>query len=336
MAVIVHPVAGVQRHFNGHAVFFRVQHLVLAPAFLRKHHLLVYGVHKGFYVGALLFIRHQDSLGRGRDHHVLQPHGQDRDAQFIENMDVAAGFIQPGVPQHVLLHGFRQGVPGAQVFPFPGKPHHGNIRFMFHYRIVKGNFGQGIVAAEQVRVIRIGKQLPGPFQHVGNFVGKHAAVPQAALVNILLCRGGVRFFFKGGNFGNRIFRFRNDIAVFFTGVRGMDAHQHQVGRALLGQLPQLVKGGKIPFVHIGIHRAHHHRFLFRNALYVMQIRRRQGDGRKGIPPAGFHADTHVFPKLVMNRGHLRLAGGNRNRCVRICRFDLTENALRHGFVGFIR
>ena len=104
---------------------------------------------------------------------------------------------------------------------------------MFHYRIVKGNFGQCIVLAEQVGVIRIGKQLPGPFQYIGNFVGKYAAVPQAALVNILLCRGGVRLFFKRGNFGHRIFRFRNDVAVFFTGIGGMDAHQHQVGRALL-------------------------------------------------------------------------------------------------------
>ena len=68
----------------------------------------------------------------------------------------------------------------------------------------------------------------------------------------------------------------------------------------------------------------------------MQVRRGQGDGRKCIPPAGFHADAHTLPQLVVDGGHLGLAGGKGHRGLRVCRFDLTVDTLQHGFVGVIR
>ena len=47
-----------------------------------------------------------------------------------------------------------------------------------------------------------------------------------------------------------------------------------------------------------------HGFVCRNAFYVMQVCRSQSNSRKGIPPAGFHADAHIIPKLVMDSRHL--------------------------------
>ena len=56
MAVIVHPVSGVQRHLDAHALIFHVQYAKASPGFLREHDLLIDLVHIGLDIAGLLFV----------------------------------------------------------------------------------------------------------------------------------------------------------------------------------------------------------------------------------------------------------------------------------------
>ncbi len=81
---------------------------------------------------------------------------------------------------------------------------------MFHYRIVKADFGQRLILPEKILIIRKINQFMGPLQHVTQTKSKHAAVPERALLNILsgYLFGGLLL--KYGNTADRILIFRND------------------------------------------------------------------------------------------------------------------------------
>ena len=56
VAVVIHAVAWIQRHLDGHGSSFHINDLKAAPALLRKHDLLLEFVHKGLDIGALLLV----------------------------------------------------------------------------------------------------------------------------------------------------------------------------------------------------------------------------------------------------------------------------------------
>ena len=69
----------------------------------------------------------------------------------------------------------------------------------------------------------------GLIQHIVQLVREHASVPQSALADIFPGSLHVRLLFKGGHGADGTVVFRDDIAVFFAWVGGLDAHEHQVG-----------------------------------------------------------------------------------------------------------
>ena len=62
------------------------------------------------------------------------------------------------------------------------------------------------------------------FQQIAQAEGKYTAIPQSSLLDIGLGGGKVGFFLKGMYFADRIARFREDIAVFFTWLGGFNDH----------------------------------------------------------------------------------------------------------------
>ena len=146
----------------------------------------------------------------------------------------------------------------------------------------------------------------GLVQHIAQLVGEDAAVPQGSLPEIGLCRLKVRLFLKGRDRAHQALILRDDVAIFFAGIGGLDPHQHQVGLAFFGQLPQLFDGLKIAVLHIGVHRTDHHRLIGGDVPDVVEVSGGQGDGRKGVPAAGLHGDPYLFAQLVMDGRDLSL------------------------------
>ena len=173
----------------------------------------------------------------------------------------------------------------------------------------------------------------GPVQHIPELIGKHAAIPQSALGDVALGnrRGGL--FLEGADPGNRPFPLREDVAVLFAGIGGLNAHQHQVGLSLIRLPGKVLQRLKIVVIHIGIHRADHHGFVRGNAHHVHKIAGCQGNGRKGIPAEGLHGYAHFPAQLIVDQGNLGFGGGNGHLGLGIHTLDLAENPLHHGFVA---
>lgn len=88
VAVVVHPVACVQSHFDGHGFLINVNDLEVAPGFFREHDLVVEHVDEGLDVAGLLLIGHQNAFRAGRDYHILQTHAEDGHIQLVDYMDI--------------------------------------------------------------------------------------------------------------------------------------------------------------------------------------------------------------------------------------------------------
>ena len=105
----------------------------------------------------------------------------------------------------------------------------------------------------------------GPFQHIFQLIGKHAAVPQGALPDILRRHIGGGLFLEGFDSSSLVGRFRDNVAVLFGRVGGLDAHEHQIGLALVCLMGQALQSLKIVLIDVGVNGAHHHGFLRVNA-----------------------------------------------------------------------
>ena len=84
MAVVVHLMACIQGHFDGHRRLVDVDDLKAAPRFLGEHDPVVERVDEGLDVAGLLLIRDQNALRAGRDYHILQTHAEDGHIQLVE------------------------------------------------------------------------------------------------------------------------------------------------------------------------------------------------------------------------------------------------------------
>ena len=167
-------------------------------------------------------------------------------------------------------------------------------------------------------------------QYIIQAEGKHSAVPQRSLSDIFRCLLLVRFLFKHFHRAD-IFRcFRNDIAIFFAGIRRFHTHQHQVGRTLCRTLLQPLQSFEIILFHVRIHRTYDHRLFSCHSLHILQICHRQCNRREGVSSAGLHADTDIFSQLVVDGRDLCLGCGNRDLCLRIRLPDLPVYSLHHG------
>ena len=69
--------------------------------------------------------------------------------------------------------------------------------------------------------------------------------------------------------------------------------------------------------------------------HVVQIGRRQRDGREGVAPARFDADPDVKAQLVVDRGDLGFARRDRDLGIRDRREDLPVDPLDHGLVAVL-
>ena len=331
MAVVVHLMACIQGHLDGHGRLVDVDDFKAAPRFLSKHHSVVECVDIWLNVAGLLFVGHQNALRAGRDHHILQTHTEDRHIQFVDHMDVLALLIKQCLAHRLAVHRLGQGVPSAKVFPSACEAHDLNFRLMLHHGIVEADFVQGIVFIEQVIVVYKINELMGAVQHIAQLECEHAAVPERALCNVVLCHFLRGLFLEHGHLADLLFADGDDVAIFLAGVGRLNAHQDQICTADSGTVAQRFQRLKVVVLHIGVYRADDHSFFLTDALHVLQVGCCQSDSRKSIAAARLHADAHFFAQLIVDGRDLRLGGRNGDRCIRIDRLDLTVDALHHGF-----
>ena len=171
----------------------------------------------------------------------------------------------------------------------------------------------------------------GFIQQIAHLIGKNAAVPESALVDIFLGCFGIRLLLEGLHFTHRILRAGNDIPVLLAGIGGLNAHEDQIGLSFQSLLAQLFHDTEIIFLHIGVHRADHHGFFQRDSLYIMKISSRQCNGREGVPTAGLYTDPYILSQLVMDGRNLAFGGGNGHSSLGIHLADLTIHPLDHRF-----
>ena len=331
MAVVVHLMACIQSHLDGHGSLVDVDDLKAAPRFFSKHDSMVERVDVGFDVAGLLLIRNQNAFRAGRDYHILQTHAEDGHIQLVDHMDILALIIEHCLAHRVAVHRLGQGVPSAKVFPSACEAHDLDLRLVLHHSIVEADLVQGVVFIEQVLIVHEIDQLMGTVQHIAQFEGEHAAVPERSLCNVVLCHFLRRLFLEHGHLPDLLFADGDDVAVFLAGVGRLNAHQDQICAADGSTVAQCFQCLKVVVLHIGVYRADHHGFFLANALHVLQVSRCQSDGRESIPAARLHADAHFLAQLIVDSRNLRFGGSNGDRCFGIDRLDLTVDALHHGF-----
>ena len=246
-------------------------------------------------------------------------------------MHIFTGIIQDTLPDALTVHGLRQCIPGTQILPGPCETHHFYGRLFFHHGIVKADLLQCIILLKQVFIIHKIYEFMGTFQHIAQPESKHSAIPKGTLGNIFLCDFFRRFLPEHRYTAQIVRRLRYDIAVFFTGIRGFDSHEHKIRLRLSSAIAQCLQCLKIIRLHIRIHRADHDRFVFRYPQHILQISYGQYDRRKSISSAGFHTDPYILPQLTVNRRHLGFGSGDRYLCLRIYFPYLTAYPLHHGF-----
>ena len=331
VAVVVHPVACVQSHFDGHGFLINVNDLEVAPGFFREHDLVVEHVDEGLDVAGLLLIGHQNAPRAGRDHHIIQTHAEDGNVQFIDHVDILALLIEHCLAYDVAVHRLGQGVPGTKVFPGACKVHDLDLRLMLDHRVVKADFIEGVILIEQVIIIHEVDELMGAVQHIAQLEGEHAAVPESALCNVILCHFLRGLFLEHGHLADLLLADGDDVAVFLAGVGRLNAHQDQICTADSGTVSQCFQCLKVVVLHIGVYRADDNGFFLTDALHVLQIGGSQRNSRGGIPAARLHTDAHFLAQLIADGRDLRLGGRNGDRCIGIDRLDLTIYALDHRF-----
>ena len=104
MAVVIHAVAGIQRHLDCQRARLHIDHFKAAPRLFRKHNLLLEFVDKGLYVAGLRLVADKNALRRCRDHHIMQTYSQDRHVHLIDDMHAGALIIQLCLADHSFIH----------------------------------------------------------------------------------------------------------------------------------------------------------------------------------------------------------------------------------------
>lgn len=112
--------------------------------------------------------------------------------------------------------------------------------------------------------------------------GKHAAVPESTLCNVVLCHFLRGLFLEHGHLADLFLADGDDIAVFLAGVGRLNAHQDQICTADSGTVSQCFQCLKVVILHIGVHRADDNGFFLADALHVLQIGGSQRNSRGGI------------------------------------------------------
>ena len=130
-------------------------------------------------------------------------------------------------------------------------------------------------------------------KNISQFKGENTTVPERTLLYILLSRNSIRLFFKHANCANLSCTIRNNIAIFFTRISRLYAHEHEIIIFFLGKAYQFSKGLKILLIHIGIYRRYNYCLIFRNAQHIMQIRNRQSNCWKSISTTRFHGNINL-------------------------------------------
>ena len=292
---------------------------------------MVEHVDEGLDVAGLLLIGHQNALRAGRDHHILQAHAEDGHIQLVDHMDILALLVKQCLAHRVAVHCLCHGVPGTKVFPGACKAHDLDLRLMLDHRVVKADFIEGVILIEQVIIIHEIDEFMGTVQHIAQLEGKHAAVPESTLCNVILCHFLRGLFLEHGHLADLLLADGDDVAVFLAGVGRLNAHQDQICTADGGTVAQRFQRLKVVVLHIGVYRAGDNGFFLADALHVLQIGSSQRNSREGIPAARLHTDARFLAQLIADGRNLRLGGRNGDRCIGIDRLDLTVDTLDHRF-----
>ena len=202
---------------------------------------------------------------------------------------------------------------------------------MLDHRVVKADFIEGVILIEQVLIVHKINEFMRAVQHIAQFEGEHAAVPERALCNVVLGHFLRGLFLEHGHLADPLLADGDDVAVFLAGVGRLNAHQDQICTADGGTVAQCFQGLKVVVLHIGVHRAADNGFFLTDALHDLQIGSSQRNSREGIPAARLHTDAHFLAQLIADGRDLRLGGRNGDRCIGIDRLDLTIYALDHRF-----
>ena len=333
VAVIAHPVSGMNRHPDGLALLLHVKDTILAPGFLRKANLLIELLHIILHMAGALLVRNQNPVRARRDHGVLHAQDDDRDIEVIYHMNILTTVIHDRLADGVAGHRLRQRIPGSEVLPLACEPHDRNALLTFDHRVIKADLLQRLIAVEQILIVREIDQLMRLAKHISETIGKNATVPQRALRNILLRRLRVRLLLEGQHFANRILRLGDNITILERRIRRLDAHQGKVRLTFCRQLSEILQRSEVVIVHKRIHRTDHHSLFLADTHHVMKVGGRQSDGGESVTPARLHRDADSVAELIQKIRDLRTGGGDCHLRVRIDLTDLTIDTLNHGFIG---
>ena len=266
---------------------------------------------------------------------VLAARAKNRDIQFIHHIGIFAGFIQNSLALGLVCHDLSHHVPCTNILPVTAIPQNLNAGLFLDHSIVKADFGQGIILVEQVTVVLEVDHAMSLVQQIAKFKCKDACIPQCALCQILLGSFHIRLFLEFFNLTDIFAAFRDNVAVLFTWIGRLDAHQCQISTALLCKFLQSLDCLVIGVIHIGIDRADNNSFILCHAHFIVQIGSSQCDSREGITAAGFYTNRCLFAQLILDSTCLRFAGCNGNLGICIYRGDLTIDTLQHRFVFVI-
>ena len=247
-------------------------------------------------------------------------------------MHIFAGVIFHHVANIFFVHCLGQGIPCAQILPLTSKPHHLNMSFLLHHGIIKADFLQAGISGKQIMIIRKIHQLMSLVQQIPQLKGKNTAIPQSSLLDILPGRCLIRLFLEGAHLADFTAICRNNIAVFFTWISRLNAHQHQVRLILIHLLAKPAQSRKILILHQRVNRTDHHRLVNINMLNISQIGCRQGNSRKGIPAARLHRNPHLLPQLIEDRRNLGPGSGYRHIRLRQHGLNLPVHLLHHRLI----
>ena len=137
----------------------QIKHRVFPPRPLLKHRAQITIFYIFFYIRTLHLVRKQNPVRACCHHHIFCSHHYNRDFQFINHMCIFTILGHYYIPDRLLLHHLRQGIPCPKVFPFPmvGKDCHG-FR-LFHHGIVKACLFKLPILAQHVRIAGAGDNL---------------------------------------------------------------------------------------------------------------------------------------------------------------------------------
>ena len=294
MHVICHVFASSHRNLDCHRSRLYINNCISTPRLFSIHCLCLNFFHIRLHVTAVFFISNQDAISASGNNHILATHAENRDIQLVHHIGVLAGFVQDNFTLSLICHDFSHHIPGTNILPVTAVTQNLNARLFLDYRIVETDLGQGIIFIEQIAIILKVNHAVCFVQQIAQLKCKDTCIPQRTLSQILLSCFHIRFFLEFFNLADIFAVFRDDIAILFTWICRLNAHQRQICTILLCQFLQVFDSFIIGIVYIRVNWAYNNSLILCNAQFIMEISCSQCDGRERIAAARLYTNRSLF------------------------------------------